>query len=926
MANTKILFSDIVDTLNNGDDVAIPKHTQIESVAVVIDVSGSTGTEFLSKMSVLDKEIDIAFLEILKNPDNNYVLFAFDDKVSSYKINVLKEENMVDIYEKNLKPGGSTCTHLAFQKINQSVIKFNTVLLLTDGQTNSSSVDLNNETKLFNDKNIVLKVIAVSTGNIDLNIISHAEETRLPGMDLINILKNSISSLAIYSKFHKDVPYVGATSSKLTKNNLTFFDNSINMNIPVFLNKLMEKLSENSLNIEWGHVNTLFNKMLTQIGRLISALYISFPENHSFVNNMINTIQNTCGIDSMTNERILNMIKYGFNCTKNSEPIVFTNFEQHVKESTVKNAEFSDAVNSLKQKGTTLGCSKSICLPLNGMIIITNNNVWDLHNSLDSYPNSIDKYNNVFFGIDDNVNGQAIRIGMRQLCGRLGFKNSQGSPNVIFFVANEMSKCFVNGLELTNEEMLELRKLAIHQTSMENMIADKKYSGVGLYTQWKAGHLPQIHFSNTQTHTSLYTDIMINSLQLTEPLWWALMMSMLGIFNEQFENYKIAIMGLDIDVTNVTIAELKFLQYIRTTYTSKVSGKIQVVKLDTLPTSVITLDEFDKDDEVYIMNPHVSRDMYASCGTNTHYSKKEITDYVMGHGCVWCYKIPTSLDTDFTRVYLTDSNSQIETANTIAVPLKVNGIPEYNSMHVCACGCGNIGSCLGVAPPPIPKHHMYGALPMDETLIRINMIGITGSGKTTATSKIHDIIIAKKGACLCINADKHSKNGISGKNLQNTVKQEYTQFCKLKNKLKVVIIDICNESGSTSKTFGIDFSIWKTVDFYPNLDVTHLNDMYFNDYECWCLNNVLLRPIHTKDTPYWLNRLGAGLDTCIKVHNGKSSKLKQTLRLSSSKNFNINLQLDEITKLITEGSQRYMKYLDTWKLDDKINELVKIIN
>jgi hypothetical protein len=188
------------------------------------------------------------------------------------------------------------------------------------------------------------------------------------------------------------------------------------------------------------------------------------------------------------------------------------------------------------------------------------------------------------------------------------------------------------------------------------------------------------------------------------------------------------------------------------------------------------------------------------------------------------------------------------------------------------------------------------------------------------------LIIAKGGSCLIINADKHLRNGVSGKDLQNIVRQEYNNFSKIRNKLKVVIVDICNETGTSTKAFNINFAEWNTIDFYPNLDIKNLNDKYFDDYECWCLNNVLSRPLHTKDSLYWLNPVSAGVDTCIKVHNGKAIKLRQYLKLSNSKNFNITLPQDEITKLIKDGSERYLKYLDTWKLDEKIDELLKSLD
>lgn len=242
----------------------------------------------------------------------------------------------------------------------------------------------------------------------------------------------------------------------------------------------------------------------------------------------------------------------------------------------------------------------------------------------------IDKYGNVYFGIDGNE--QAIRIGMRKFCEMIGFPNARTSSSVVFYVLNQMCLMYLSGIELNdNEHMIELRKIAKIQTSMEVMVQQGKYDGKGCWTHWKSGKLIPMHFSNTDTHTSLYSDKLINPLGLTEPVWWALMMSMLGLFEEQKQYYSKTLEQMGIEVK-----EQKFLNWLRITYSELLKGNVVLEK--TLPDqkSIYTLDYFDETDEIYELDTH------NNCKVKSWYSKEEIETYVMKQGCVWCKYIPLS--------------------------------------------------------------------------------------------------------------------------------------------------------------------------------------------------------------------------------------------------------------------------------------------
>lgn len=843
-----------------------------KKITFVIDESGSTGTAYAAGMTVLEKELSIAYEYILNNMHNSYNMYSFESSCVAHPIHIMKEEGLVNL--PNLSPKGGTYTHLPFEKINTTQDKPDVIILITDGQTNSSEAVLKAEVNKFAKNNITFEIIAVSATNLNMNTISQAEEQRIPGMDLINYLSNLIDKLTIYNTFHKDVPYEGANSSKINKKCLTFMGCNVQGYVYQYINNLLEKLNEQKGNISWGTGNINLKQMLSEIGKLLSVYFVSFPKDHFYITLISQKLHEICNIQEMTPERITNIIKYGFECTKNEKPILYTNFEQHVKEGTVKKAEFADAIQTLKVDGTTMDSKKTICMPTNGLCVI-NNGLIQLTQSLGPYPNSKDGYGNVYFGCDDDLNGQATRIAYRELCGQLGYKDKMG-PEPAFYVLNEMSLMFISGIDLSRDHMVELRKLAVVQTSMETIIAKNKYDGVGLWKQWKAGKMVPTHFTKqTQFHSQLYKDPKINPLRLEEPMWWALMMAMLGLFEEQRNMYDTALMAKGI------VTEKDFLAYARDTYKDKVQGKIALYTTLDEPISVFTMDNFEPTDDVYILEKH------GNCSTKTCYSKQEIELYVLQAGCVWCKYKPSWADF---KSYDVNKTNQVDIINNL--------MASCSKLHVLSDD----------------THHDL----QNNNKILINMVGITGAGKSTVSQKISDLVTSNGGSCLIVSADKWSKKGHKGKQLQNSINKEITDFDNKQLEQKVLIVDICNENGPTSIPFGFDTSEYTTFTFYPNLDKNK-----FDEYQCWCLRNVLSRQMHTETSLYWLNPESAGVSTCIKVHNMKTKALKTTLGINSSLTFNESMTKEQITNLINARATAYQTYLATKTLDEAVSEFVK---
>ena len=856
-----------------------------ENVVLVLDVSGSTAQVIYDKKTILTKEIEVMTNYILSNTKNNYELYSFDS-YSNYhgRIKILEDEDFVDL--PNFKPGSSTNTCSALKLVVSNIPNFkpNKVVIFTDGQTNNiinEFTPIVNQFKLIDSK---LDIVAISSSNTNMETITSNEEKCIPGMDIVNMLGNNINTLTIYNIYHKDIPFNGITNSAIDKNSVYFFGIKIEGFIIDFINKLLEEVEINKNNIDWGIGHKDLKKMLSEIGKLLSLIFIQFPIEHSFLEKIYNQIYSSINTSTsqvgMNIDRISKIIEYGFNCSKKDIPVIMTNFEEHLKESTTKHNEFADALNLLKNKGTTLGKSRKISIPYGkNQICIIDSGTVELVKPLDEFVNSIDKFGNVYFGIDGNE--QAIRIGMRKFCENIGFPNAKMSPSVIFYVLNLMSLMYLTGIDLNeNQHMKELRKIAKIQTSMEVMVQQGKYDGKGCWAHWKSGKLIPMHFTKTNTHTSLYSDSLINPLGLSEPIWWALMMSMLGLFDEQKQYYLKTLEQMGIG-TNVE----DFLKWFSNTYSKSIDGNVVLEKITEEQKSIYTLDYFEDSDEIFELNDHLN------CKVKTWYSKEEIETYVMKQGCVWCKYIP--LSTDFVKVCKTSWSNKIKDS--------MNGGKKFTSTNINTIFNSFSEMNLGYEP----KRY------------RINLIGITGSGKTTTSEKIIKIIEDKGGKVLVVSADKWSKQNYKGNQLQNHILNEIKEFDSKPYKLKVIVMDLCNENGVDKYSFGFNFHNYIDINFYPNL----ITDK-FDEYECWCLNNVLSRPLHNLNTNYWLNPVSAGVETCIKVHNAKASSVTKLLGLKNNNNFNQKLNKESIINQIKLKSNNYKKILSGKNLDLEINKLI----
>jgi hypothetical protein len=869
----------------------------------VIDTSGSTCSAFTRGMIILEKEQEVIMQFIIKNssenPEDKYYLYSFaGEEVDHGWINFLAEEGFVDLPP--MVSNNTTETSKPLEKIYErlNIVKPDEIIIITDGQTNPGRLNIDKITdtisKLKN-RDVKIHVVAVTRGNANLENLTEREELNLPGMDLINLVRNNIDELEIYNSYHENEPYKGAMSSQVDKNKITFMGVPIDVPVIHFLNTLVEKICETEpSSVNWGPGQNELKKLLVEFGKLWSLLIIEFDKEHPF---MISTLEVFERILPIESERIIKLIAYGVKCTKNNQPILLTNLENHIKEASVKKNQFADGVNSLERNGTTLGCNKLISFPnTSGICLITSEEDYPVNRDYNNICK--DKFGNIFFGVPnegDSSLDQAIRIGIRNCAVSFGFQNPRGSPDVIFFVASEIVKLVASGHELDSKYVSTLQRLAIIQCSMEGMVSKGKYDGIGFFLQWKAGTIPKKHFSNPETHTACHSCQIINPFGFSEPIWWASMMFALGIFNEQLPNYKNSIESLGIEPTDEG-----FKNFLKS---HPIEGNVQFYEI-TAPkkSSIFTLEDFPPGEPIYVFEEHRTR-AGQICSTDTWYSQNEVDKYLNTSGCVWCRTIPT--EGSLRPVVPTDPEKIVSKMATECRPLRVTS----KTQSISALSGMMDSLSLSTIPSDSNKYVLY-------------LAGVTGAGKTTSREIIIEILRANNIKYVVASPDDEGRKGLKGKGMANKIRSSIEKLDNLKNGLKkFVIIDVCNERGVDDRAFGFNFirNGYHKIVFYPNLNT----DM-FKQYCAWCLRNILSRKKCDRNSNYSLNPEEQSVSVCIKVHNMKAEGIRRVCGTSGT---NINVlesdTLGQVLAKINNDAEEYAAYLTTLNHRDTIVGILK---
>jgi hypothetical protein len=160
------------------------------------------------------------------------------------------------------------------------------------------------------------------------------------------------------------------------------------------------------------------------------------------------------------------------------------------------------------------------------------------------------------------------------------------------------------------------------------------------------------------------------------------------------------------------------------------------------------------------------------------------------------------------------------------------------------------------------------AISMGKTRKIVIMHGVVGSGKSTLSKKIQDIVTARGGVCFNEGTDKYSVANSDFGAVTRIVQGKLSQALAETADDVVVIIDTCGEASknvNNSVHFNRDFKGWTRIDLWPNLDRTNLRG-----YFAWSLRNVLMRG---EAGAFYLNPVISGKEKCINVHHKKTKSL-----------------------------------------------------
>ena len=151
------------------------------------------------------------------------------------------------------------------------------------------------------------------------------------------------------------------------------------------------------------------------------------------------------------------------------------------------------------------------------------------------------------------------------------------------------------------------------------------------------------------------------------------------------------------------------------------------------------------------------------------------------------------------------------------------------------------------------------------------MRGTVGSGKSHFSRLLKEHIEKNDGLCIVEGTDQYCKTGISVDNAIRTVTSHINEFANVStDKRKFIIIDTCGERNNTKQIFGVTMCRprWRVVTYFPN----YIKDK-MKGYMQWSLRNVLRRKQPDSNSSFYLNPIGAGVLTCVKVHMRKAQAL-----------------------------------------------------
>ena len=481
--------------------------------------------------------------------------------------------------------------------------------------------------------------------------------------------------------------------------------------------------------------------------------------------------------------------------------------------------------------------------------------------------------NNGDIMIGNDLDGQALRIFIRGVAEKIGMPDARNSRYVPLLTCAIMLKMFLTGVDIDSTYMKLLQQIAIKQLSMNFVIGKDSYGkplyeAIGFYENFKNGILPPLHFSKAENHLALFTDPHINPFRMEQAIWWAAMMTMVGLFDEQLPHYEGALRVINIVEAGTPITRSAFLKFIFDEYNTQVSGNYVIahVKIRQPRFSIFTMEVLPDDIDIFELQPHGD-----GCSTMTCATMEEIQNWFLPNGCPFCrHGVDFS---DFKQITQTDHIQKLEEFNATATTFKMKAAARAESAS------SSLGSSRGLF---------------------IMLQGTVGSGKTSArnefVSQLREKYPALNVEVFC--PDDYSKTG--AKNGVQIVKTNLQQFIQ-SPEFKIGLIDTCGEmyKEENPNKFCFDTPIdgYDIKIFRPNFNVDDPKG-----YLSFSLENVLNRGMHSASTDYWLNHHSAGISTCVSVHSKKAKNL-----FKQNNNFSVNERgsLTDILGLIEPHAHRY---------------------
>lgn len=199
----------------------------------------------------------------------------------------------------------------------------------------------------------------------------------------------------------------------------------------------------------------------------------------------------------------------------------------------------------------------------------------------------------------------------------------------------------------------------------------------------------------------------------------------------------------------------------------------------------------------------------------------------------------------------------------------------------------------------------------------IVMSGTVGSGKSTYSNKLKELIEQMGGKCVIASPDNYCKTGMHIAEACKRVSKDLDEIVNDTTGMKplVAIIDTCGDTNRRGY-FEHYFDGWNKITVSPNL-----NKRNQNGYLMWSLRNVLMRSQSSIDTPYNLNPISTSYKICLDVHKKKA---KHIVGKKTPMPYNDNLTIDQLLNSIDNEATEYQNYLNEhMKIDDELDKIMK---